>query len=642
MVIYLEKHRYCPAYRCFSFLLSFLFSFSLLILPKCSFAQVYGGMEMLPPPGTMVPMTPPYMPAIIKGMTVDLQNPLHFDFFVSTGDSHLRGARFEKEARKLVKYFLATLTTPDRDLWVNLSPYERNRIITEAFGVTEMGRDLLAQDYILKQITATLIYPEESLGKTFWDKVYAKAQAIYGKTDIPVDTFNKVWIVPDKAQVFEQGNTVVVGKTHLKVMLEEDFAAWQRSYYGDLNAINGYEEGRSADSTISSQVVRDIILPEIEKEVNNGETFAQLRQIYNSMILATWYKMNLKRSFLGQVYVEKNKVAGIDIEDKNEKEKIYNQYLEAFKTGVYNYIKEEYDPETEQIIEKKYFSGGFDAMEIQDVIAADLVKLPAPSEMDSLSEEMKREVAEGTAAGVAGDMAKVSIDLAAATPQTQESGLVDNINNGAFDPSSAEAANEAGRSEPAMVAGQNLAEEFLQSLSRAEEQGSSDAVRKIPISRERYQDGQTTPEQILDEAIDVFLIVKGVASEDREGPKRDIGAILTQPRWAFEGPDGDMAYVYVNELTGERAQTIRGEGEGSEVVAANAENTGTPVGGIDLNSAMLALQIERDEFGIPLPIARQPTLKDMQINGFLPLITNITPIPSLPAMLGINATATMG
>jgi hypothetical protein len=144
MVIYLEKHRYCPAYRCFSFLLSFLFSFSLLILPKCSFAQVYGGMEMLPPPGTMVPMTPPYMPAIIKGMTVDLQNPLHFDFFVSTGDSHLRGARFEKEARKLVKYFLATLTTPDRDLWVNLSPYERNRIITEAFGVTEMGRDLLA------------------------------------------------------------------------------------------------------------------------------------------------------------------------------------------------------------------------------------------------------------------------------------------------------------------------------------------------------------------------------------------------------------------------------------------------------------------------------------------------------------------
>ena len=44
-------------------------------------------------------------------------------------------------------------------------------------GQTEMGRDMLAQDYILKQLTASLIYPEKHLGKTFWDEVYAKAQA---------------------------------------------------------------------------------------------------------------------------------------------------------------------------------------------------------------------------------------------------------------------------------------------------------------------------------------------------------------------------------------------------------------------------------------------------------------------------------
>ena len=50
-------------------------------------------------------------------------------------------------------------------------------MIPEALGQTDMGRDLLAQDYILKQITASLIYPEKQLGKTFWDKVYAKAQA---------------------------------------------------------------------------------------------------------------------------------------------------------------------------------------------------------------------------------------------------------------------------------------------------------------------------------------------------------------------------------------------------------------------------------------------------------------------------------
>ena len=61
------------------------------------------------------------------------------------------------------------------------SAYEKDRMIPEALGQTDMGRDLLEQDYILKQITASLIYPEKRLGRTFWDKVYAKSQAMYGK-----------------------------------------------------------------------------------------------------------------------------------------------------------------------------------------------------------------------------------------------------------------------------------------------------------------------------------------------------------------------------------------------------------------------------------------------------------------------------
>ncbi len=58
---------------------------------------------------------------------------------------------------------------------INLSPYEKDRIIQDNFGKTEMGRDLLSQDYLLKQITSSLMYPEEALGKKFWDKIYAQA-----------------------------------------------------------------------------------------------------------------------------------------------------------------------------------------------------------------------------------------------------------------------------------------------------------------------------------------------------------------------------------------------------------------------------------------------------------------------------------
>ncbi|MCK5579962.1 MAG: hypothetical protein KAJ18_01670 [Candidatus Omnitrophica bacterium] len=73
--------------------------------------------------------------------------------------------------------------------------------------MAEMGRDLLAQDYLLKQLTASLMYPEDELGKKFWDRVYAKAKEKYGHTNIPMDTFNKVWIVPEKAVVYENGDT---------------------------------------------------------------------------------------------------------------------------------------------------------------------------------------------------------------------------------------------------------------------------------------------------------------------------------------------------------------------------------------------------------------------------------------------------
>ena len=96
------------------------------------------------------------------------------------------------------------------------------------------------------------------------------------------------------------------------------------------------------------------------KEVNENKNFAKLRQVYNSLILATWYKKKIKDSILSQVYADKNKVAGVNIDDPQEKEGIYRKYLRAFKKGVYNYIKEEINPVTQEIIPRKYFSGGFE------------------------------------------------------------------------------------------------------------------------------------------------------------------------------------------------------------------------------------------------------------------------------------------
>lgn len=324
----------------------------------------------LPAPGTMVGLSPSFAPIVIKGIKIFPDNPLRFDFIIDTGDPVLKGEVLKNESIKLIKYFLAALTVPEEDFWVNLSPYENDRIIPKAFGVTEMGRDLLAQDYLLKQITSSLIYPEEGLGKQFWDRIYSKAYQLFGTTDIPVNTFNKVWIVPEKAIVYENGDRAFVVESQLKVMLEEDYLSLKKNL---SNKKVGTDQLQQKDvervSRVSSSVVKEIILPEIEKEVNAGRHFANLRQIFHAMILASWFKRNLKESLFGRMYVEKNKVMGIDVEDKEIKEKIYQQYLQAFKTGVYNYIREDYDPHSQQIILRKYFSGGFVADHLTEDMA---------------------------------------------------------------------------------------------------------------------------------------------------------------------------------------------------------------------------------------------------------------------------------
>ncbi len=442
-------------YRGLIFVLILAFIFSSWPMP--ALAEEF----RLPAPGNMVQLSPVFNAPVLKGIKVHPDNPFRFDFILDQGDSALptRGhvplsrdvsprsssrtlavARtlptkstaesestpgkspndLKQEANKLIKYFLASLTIPEKDLWVNLSPYEKNRIIPDAFGRTEMGRDLLAEDYMLKQITSSLIYPEGETGKKFWKKVYAQAAKRFGTTNIPVNTFNKVWIVPEKAVVYEnaKAGTAYVVESKLKVMLEEDYLS--QTKHSDVGVLPsgfpvslakslaqrgcpslGHPNIRELDSgtlqngdcpsnivsqgtvpilkdsnihMLGTQMLREIVIPELTKEVNQGKNFAQLRQIYNSLILGYWYKKKIKDSILAAVYENKNKIKGTEYAQsllpqhqgnrQNDVELIYQSYIKAFKKGVFNYIKEESSLEQasqgkeQGTYPRKYFSGG--------------------------------------------------------------------------------------------------------------------------------------------------------------------------------------------------------------------------------------------------------------------------------------------
>ena len=338
--------------KIYSFVLVVLLSISLVFPPYIVSASNIDVFNLLPLGTILTVSSDIFVPFSIKGMKINRNNPLEFNFIIDTGHQDHRDKDWKiKETGKLVNYFLTVLTVHEENLWVNLSIYEKDRIIEENFGKTEMGRDLLLQDYLLKQFSASLIHPEGKLGEKFWKEIRKQSLNEEEKEAFLRDTFHKIWILPDEVEVSEGEDSVYITKSTLKVMLDKDYLAMQKTN-NDL-ILDKYEEN------FSTNIMKKIIVPVMEKEINEGKHFANLRQIYNSLILANWYKKTVKNKFLTKVYIGKNKVKGIDINSDSVNKAIYEKYIDSYKQGVFHYVKEDYDEMRQEISQVKYFSGGF-------------------------------------------------------------------------------------------------------------------------------------------------------------------------------------------------------------------------------------------------------------------------------------------
>jgi hypothetical protein len=312
-------------------ILTFMFSLVLcdLIRVKESEADICD----LPGPMEMISSTAEHSLPVLKGIQLDVDNPLHISFILDPGHEKEVSSQ---DIEVLVRYFLGALTIPQKSLWVNLSPYEHDRIIDHNLGVTDMGREMLAQDYILKQLAASLTHPDTPTGEIYWRNRNERN-----------DDLNKVWITPDEIEVLEHKNSALIRTAKLKVLSESDYLAYRQS---------GWTMAKSADTSEKASAM-DAILPAIEREVNEGKNFAPLRQVYHSVILGLWFKQKFRESFY-RYYIDNKKIDGIDLVDEAVKEKIYALYVRSFEKGLYDYIKKEFDSGSRKAIHRRYFSGG--------------------------------------------------------------------------------------------------------------------------------------------------------------------------------------------------------------------------------------------------------------------------------------------
>jgi hypothetical protein len=364
-------------------------------------------------------------PSVMKGVKVKDDDPGSLDFIVDRGDQteneFIAGGEYERH----LEYFHAALTVKEENMWVNLSAYEADRMLPKPLAGTRFGRDLLAQDVVLKQLTSSLMHPDSPVGRRYWDAVYERSREFYGTSKIPLNSFQKVWVVPKKAVVYEMPTDVpppkrlkrfdvrtgqrfgYIVETELETLCEIDLLAlrYDPGYHAEQYARQG--------SDFPVQIFKDLVLPHIQREVNEGEHFVPLRQIYHALILATWFKKKLRGtpayervlgavdsdnpaslqtsvrsvkslnragggSNVGRVVrpVEAVLARAVDhatpdapafrIADNVE---FYQRYIRLFRNGVFRCARSEAGDQPGEIINRMYFSGAirFDTLDLRYV-----------------------------------------------------------------------------------------------------------------------------------------------------------------------------------------------------------------------------------------------------------------------------------
>jgi len=253
----------------------------------------------------------------------------------------------KKAAQKNLEYFFIGLNLPNEKFWVNLNPDEPNRVIEPVLGQTDLGRIMLNADLRLKEDACELLNPETSAtGREFWNRLEEKANSLGIADKIPVVT--RLWIVSGEVKVSESNGSLRIIKSRLRVSLEP-------AYLTQKQAVK--DKSQKSLDDFASGLMSELILPILDKRVNEAYAYADLREVYHALILARWYKEKFG-SYYGSLLqasdIEVLKDAQLDF--SYSPQEIYRDYLKSFKSEGYSY--------SSAFITTQYVSGGIDFKDI--------------------------------------------------------------------------------------------------------------------------------------------------------------------------------------------------------------------------------------------------------------------------------------
>ncbi len=297
----------------------------------------------------------PQYPALLTGFAFNSQNPFSHGFILGHPRPDELGQQQSQELQKRMGEYLNTfLVVRGEDMHVDLNPYKDFCGIPEPLRKTRLGWDLLRQDLGLKRFTTQLLHPGHETGGQFWKELLAKTAAGAG-----LESCFKVWITPGGASVYQkqEGDAVQVDITGFNMKVSCDF---------DYQSAEKLRKNRAAGSSHAVvmgladehalAIFKEAVLPRIQAEVDQGDTFGLLRQIYTVLICAKWYKDHIGGQLSGFIDSNDTGKYGLDVVEEDPRI-IQREYQRLFEEGAWAETLPWYDKGGKQLVKRQFVVG---------------------------------------------------------------------------------------------------------------------------------------------------------------------------------------------------------------------------------------------------------------------------------------------
>ena len=149
------------------------------------------------------------------------------------------------------------------------------------------------------------------------------------------------------------------------MMLEEDYLKSHQDTMSQGHQYNFNDQRLKELNEYSTQLIRELILPKLTKEVNTAKRYASLRQVFFSLILSRWFKDKFSEPVNGSAgtpanpysqLIDSHNLTNLTSKEPWTKTTYFNEYKKSFEQGEYN-LKEQVSIPTGQVI-RSYVSGG--------------------------------------------------------------------------------------------------------------------------------------------------------------------------------------------------------------------------------------------------------------------------------------------